>query len=125
MLSKLRASLVSSPDSLDSFFPHPGKHALEYVARPNILSNAPFLPVDDVGIDGVLVVEPGVTSLVINVPILGDTVDEIIETFFVNLFSATNGFITGGQARLRIADDDVPPSLTIDDVTVAEGPPRC
>jgi uncharacterized repeat protein (TIGR01451 family) len=78
---------------------------------------------DYLATNGVLVFEPGVTSLVITVPIIGDLLDEGIETFFVNLFSATNGFITGGQARLRITDDDFPPSMAIEDVTVTEGPP--
>lgn len=78
---------------------------------------------DYLATNGVLVFEPGVTSLVINVPIIGDLLDEGMETFFVNLFSPTNGFIAGGQARLRITDDDFPPSLAIDDVTLDEGPP--
>jgi uncharacterized repeat protein (TIGR01451 family) len=77
---------------------------------------------DYLATNGVLVFEPGVTSLVINVPIIGDLLDEGMETFFVNLFSPTNGVIAGGQARLRITDDDFPPSLAIDDVTLNEGP---
>jgi uncharacterized repeat protein (TIGR01451 family) len=79
---------------------------------------------DFLATEGVLVFEPGVTSLLITVPILGDVLDEGFETFFVNLFSPTNGVIAGGQARCRITDDDLPPSLGINDVTVTEGPPR-
>jgi uncharacterized repeat protein (TIGR01451 family) len=78
---------------------------------------------DFVATNGVLVFEPGVTSLVINVPILGDLLDESIETFFVNLFAATNGFVTGGLGRCRVNDDDATPLLSIDDVALAEGAP--
>jgi len=79
---------------------------------------------DYLATNGVLVFEPGVTSLFINVPIVGDVLDEnFFETFFVDLFSPTNGSIAAGRSLCRITDDDSPPSLAIDDVTVREGPP--
>ena len=71
--------------------------------------------------NGVLVFEPGVTNLNVDVWIIGDRVDESLDIFFVNLFSATNGVIAVGQARCRITDDDPTPQLTVRDVTVTEG----
>jgi uncharacterized repeat protein (TIGR01451 family) len=78
---------------------------------------------DFLGTNGVLVFEPGVTSLVINVPIFGDLLDENLETALVSLFSPTNGVIRGDLARIRILDDDPPPLVSIDDASVTEGPP--
>jgi hypothetical protein len=53
--------------------------------------------------------------------VLGDTIDEANETFFVNLLSPVNATITDGQGVGTITNDDVAPSLAISDVTVAEG----
>ena len=54
-------------------------------------------------------------------PVNGDTLDEANETFFVNLSSPTNATIADGQGVGTITDDDPPPSLTINDVSVTEG----
>lgn len=73
--------------------------------------------------NGVLVFEPGVTSLIVNVPIYGDLLDEAFDIFFLELFAPTNGFIAEGRARCRIFDNDPPPAMAIDDSTIVEGPP--
>ena len=47
--------------------------------------------------------------------------DEIDETFIVNLTSPTNATIADGQGIGTITDDDAAPTLSINDVTVTEG----
>ena len=51
----------------------------------------------------------------------GDALDEINETFFVDLSSATNATIADRQAVGTITDDDAPPTVSVGDVTVTEG----
>ena len=51
----------------------------------------------------------------------GDTLDEIDETFTVNLTDPTNATIADGIGLGTITDDDAPPGLSINDVTVTEG----
>ncbi len=69
----------------------------------------------------ILTFGPGALSQTINVPIVGDVLDEADqETVLVNLSGATNASITGGPGSITIADDDDLPALTINDVTVNE-----
>jgi len=82
------------------------------------IAGADYIPTN-----GVLVFEPGVTNLTVEIAVIGDRLDESLETVFLNLFSATNGIIAVSQARCRITDDDPTPTLTVGDVTVVEGPP--
>ena len=70
---------------------------------------------------GTLTFAPGTTTQQITVTVLGDTLDETNETFFVNLLSAVNATIADGQGLGTITGDDSPPTLVIGDVTVAEG----
>jgi ribosomal protein L35AE/L33A len=63
----------------------------------------------------------GSTSQTITIPVLGDASDEVDETFAVNLTSATNAGITDAQGVGTITDDDAPPSLSINDISVSEG----
>jgi hypothetical protein len=55
----------------------------------------------------------GVTSKTISVPISGDNVFELDETFFVNLSNATNATIADGQGQGTITNDDPQPSITL------------
>jgi len=64
---------------------------------------------------------PGDTTLPINVPILGETINEANETVLVNLSNGTNASIGDTQGVLTINNDDAPPSILINDVTQAEG----
>ena len=68
---------------------------------------------------------PGDTTKTINVAVNGDTTAEANETFAVNLSNPTNATITDGQGIGTIINDDVPPvlppSISINDVTVTEG----
>ena len=56
----------------------------------------------------------------VNVTVNGDTLDELNETFLVNLSSPSNATsLTAGHGT--ITDDDPTPSISINDVTVTEG----
>ena len=51
----------------------------------------------------------------------GDALDEVNETYFVNLTNASNATITDGSGVGTITDDDPVPTLSIGDRTVTEG----
>jgi hypothetical protein len=76
---------------------------------------------DYIATAGVLTFPPGSTSQTISVTINGDSVYEPDETFFVDLSAPTNAIIGDGQGTGTIVNDDPLPSLSISDVSVAEG----
>ncbi|MCK6549144.1 hypothetical protein L6R52_25100, partial [Myxococcota bacterium] len=78
-------------------------------------------PADYTTSSGALTFAAGTTSLTVAVPVVGDALDEVNETFFVNLLNGTNVTITDAQGQGTITDDDAPPTLSITDVTVTEG----
>ena len=57
----------------------------------------------------------------VSVAVNGDVIDEVNETFFVNLSSPNGATIADGQGQGTITDDDALPVVTISDVTKAEG----
>ncbi|MEO6569224.1 MAG: Calx-beta domain-containing protein, partial [Opitutaceae bacterium] len=71
---------------------------------------------------GLLEFAPGETSKVVSIPILGDTLNEADETFFVNLSAAVNASLADAQGVGTILDNDPVPTLSIGDVRIAEGP---
>lgn len=63
--------------------------------------------VDFIGVpSGTVTFQPGETSKQVPVSILGDGLDEIEETFFLTINSATNVAILDGSGEGRIIDDD-------------------
>ena len=64
---------------------------------------------------------PGVTSQTIVVPLAGDSLDEPNESVLVVLSSPTNATITSPQATGTITDDDAAPSLSVGNLSIAEG----
>jgi hypothetical protein len=76
---------------------------------------------DFVAASGTLNFASGETSQQVSVDILGDLLDEIDETFFVNLATPVNVTIDDGQGLGTITDNDPPPSLSISDASVVEG----
>jgi len=72
-----------------------------------------------------IVFAPGVQTQTISVPIIGDTVVEPNETFFVQLSEPSNGVITTAQATGTITNDDqeiiVLPNISIGNVSISEG----
>jgi subtilisin family serine protease len=67
------------------------------------------------------VIPAGATSRRFEVPIVGDTTIESAETFVVRLANVIDAAIGDGAALGTIANDDLP-TMSIADVTVAEGP---
>ena len=65
-------------------------------------------PADYTTTSGTLTFTPGQTSRTITVPVIGETVPEANETFFVNLSGATNATIADNQGLGTINNDDVP-----------------
>ena len=76
-------------------------------------------PADYTSTSGTLIFTPGQTTLTITVPVIGETVPEANETFFVNLSGAVNATITDNQGQVSIANDDVP--VTVNPATVPNG----
>jgi uncharacterized repeat protein (TIGR01451 family) len=76
---------------------------------------------DYVATDGLLIFAPGVTSQTVQVPVLGDTLYELDETFLVNLSSPTNAVLASSQGVGTILNDDPVPALSIGDASVVEG----
>ncbi len=72
-------------------------------------------------VTGALAFPPGTLTRQILVPILGDTIDEPDETFFVNLSGAANVPIADGQGVGTIVDNDPPPTVSVGNATVTEG----
>ncbi|HEY1070305.1 MAG TPA: putative Ig domain-containing protein [Thermomonas sp.] len=76
-------------------------------------------PADYTNTSGTLTFTPGQTTRTITVPVIGETVPEANETFFVNLNSATNATISDNQGIGTITNDDVP--VTLSPATVPNG----
>lgn len=70
---------------------------------------------------GTLNIPAGATSGTISVAVIGDTAFEADETFFVNLTNPTSSTIADNQGLGTILNDDGAPSVSITDVSQAEG----
>ncbi len=64
---------------------------------------------------------PGMTTGVLQVPVIADLLDETNETVGVVLSAEVNAVIADGSATLTITDDDATPTLSLSDGSVAEG----
>ena len=62
------------------------------------------------GVGGGAFIGPGTTSQTVTVPIIGDTITEGDETFFLNLTDANNATITDAQGVCTIKDNEGPSS---------------
>jgi hypothetical protein len=82
--------------------------------------NTAVQPDDYAASTGTLTFNPGDTTKTIDVGVAGDTLDELDETFFVNLSTPSNVTIADGQGSGTIVDDDSP-VMTVGNVTVVEG----
>jgi YD repeat-containing protein len=56
------------------------------------------------------------------VSLANDTVQEPLEEFFIELTGASGAAVGASSYRVLVQDDDPPPSITINDVSVTEGP---
>jgi len=72
--------------------------------------------------DGLLTFAAGSTTAFVSVSVIGDTVNEPNETFFVNLFSPVHARLTKNQGRGTILNDDIGiPSVMPRDGSVEPG----
>lgn len=70
---------------------------------------------------GRLIFSPGETTKTIVVPVLGDSLDEIDETFQLNLSGAKNAKLGDGQGTVTITDDDPLPTIRVGNISATEG----
>lgn len=76
---------------------------------------------DFVSKTGSLTFSPGQTFRNLAVGLRSDSIDELDETFSVVLSAPTNATIVDGEGLVTIVDTDPPPTVSISDVTTAEG----
>ena len=69
---------------------------------------------------GTLAFAPGETSKTVTIEVTGDNLDEVNETFWLNLDNATNAVISELQGTLTIIDDDDVPVATVNEVSIIE-----
>jgi hypothetical protein len=69
---------------------------------------------------GTLTFNPGESQLSFDIAVVDDDVDEVTETFLVNLSNPSNATVAVGQSSVRISDNDGP-TISVNDVTVGEG----
>jgi hypothetical protein len=70
---------------------------------------------------GTVTFPAGSTSQTLNVPVIGDTLDEDDETFVVTLSNPVNATIGTAQATGTILDNDASPTVSVGDCAVPEG----
>src|ERR1044071_887389 len=90
---------------------------VNYILKENTAKSG----VDYQHVSGRLVFAPGVTQQTVTVPIAGDELDEFDENLYLLLSNPANAGISRGQATGTIVDNDPEPTISIDDVSLAEG----
>ena len=78
-------------------------------------------PADYTAASGTLTFAPGVTTQTIPITVQGDLSDEANETYRVTLSNPANVTIATAIGTGTITDNDPPPSIVINDVSLAEG----
>jgi hypothetical protein len=63
----------------------------------------------------------GQTSALASIDVIGDLLNEANEYFYLDLSGATNATIVDSQALGTISNDDDPPEVSIDNVSITEG----
>jgi large repetitive protein len=77
--------------------------------------------VDYVAGTGSRTILPGATTATVAITVNGDVLDELDETFGITLSNPSNATIVDGAGLATITDDDLPPTLSVDNVSVVEG----
>jgi chitinase len=91
--------------------------SVDYATANGTATNAS----DYVNRSGALVFAPGQTSQPIAISVVGDTILEPNENFFLNLSSPVNATFADSQGVGTIVNDDAPPTISISDASVDEG----
>mmetsp|Transcript_5359 Transcript_5359/g.7523 ORF Transcript_5359/g.7523 Transcript_5359/m.7523 type:complete len:823 (-) Transcript_5359:990-3458(-) len=81
--------------------------------------------VDYYSTSGQVTFQPGQTEKIVVVQVIGDTVFENEETFSLVLSDPIGAEIDTSQALCTISNDDTPPNLSINNVTVSESAGYC
>ena len=76
--------------------------------------------VDYLAGSGTITFAPGETSKTVTIAVTGDNLDEVNETFWLNLDNATNAVISELQGTLTIVDDDDAPVAAVNEVSIIE-----
>ena len=76
---------------------------------------------DYVAATGSRTIAAGATTATVAITVNGDVLDEVNETFGITLSNPSNATIADGTGLGTITDDDQPPTLSVDDVSVTEG----
>lgn len=85
------------------------------------LNSTATQPTDYSSRSGTLTIPAGLIKGVISVPVVGDTLDEVDESFFVNLSAPDGATLLDNQGRGTIIDNDATPTLSIVDLASLEG----
>ncbi len=91
--------------------------SLDYASTNGTAANG----LDYLEVSGTVLFPPDVTTQYIQVPIIGDIIDEPNETVTLLLSNATNAVLAQAQAMLTVTDDDPLPVVSIADTSVVEG----
>jgi chitinase len=78
-------------------------------------------PLDYTAASGTVTFPPGSTTQTVDVPVVGDLLNESNETFVVNLTNPGNATIADNQGVGTILDDDLQPTVDVNNASVAEG----
>jgi disulfide oxidoreductase YuzD len=76
---------------------------------------------DYVAASGSRTIAAGSTTATIGITVKGDVLDEADESFGITLANPVNATIADGSGLATITDDDQPPLLWVNDVTITEG----
>ncbi len=76
--------------------------------------------IDYISDSGMLTIAPGDSEATITILACGETLPEDNEDFYVDLLNPSNAVLLDPQGRATILDDDTPPMLSINNVTITE-----
>ncbi|MBZ8179981.1 DUF4114 domain-containing protein [Oscillatoria salina IIICB1] len=89
--------------------------SVDFTTVPGTATEDDYTPTN-----GTLNIAAGETAVTITVPIVDDLLDELNETFSIQLENPSNATITNDTATATITDDDEQPNISINDLTVNE-----
>jgi hypothetical protein len=110
------AGTLNAAFTVSLSFPHLLPVSVNYATADGTATT----PADYTAVAGTLTIPAGATSGQINVPVVGDLLDEANETFTVTLSSPVNGTLVNSTGVGTITDNDATPTLVVNDVTVTE-----
>lgn len=94
--------------------------SVDYTTAPDTAVQSPVPGPDYVGLLGTLTIPAGQTSGTFTVRVLGNTIAELTEQFFINLSNPIGATLADAHAVVTILDNDIA-TFTIDNVTMVEG----